>query len=536
VSLTWKLDSLSTLTFRPALTLRNFHNKRDYSTVSFSNYQPLLNQSENAQETSNRETNYTQEITYNRNFKKKGRTLFVSSNFTTSITDNDQTNVVERVFYNGQPNAEDLNQFRLRDYENLNLNAAITYNEPLTKSLSLRLSNTTSYFKDDDVYNTYDYDPVSGKYQILNADLSNGLLRDGIRNIAGAVFSQKWKKLTVNPGVYAQSLNIDNLYQKTGLINQQFFYLLPSFTAYYGPFNFGYRMSVREPSASDLRPVIDNTNPLYQSLGNPDLIPTISHGMTFSVYKNYSKKLLTYNGYLSFSAENNSIIRERAVDEKGVQVTRPINIDGVWRANASIFISKQYKLINSWQLSLRPGFSMGYTKNFVIVNSNRSGVYGLNVYPNINLAFNWKDLFEFSQRYSLNLNENKYESDSYRNTSVTSHFSTSEIIVRLPKNWVWETTLDYRYNPQVSPGISKNVVRWHAGINYLFLKDQRGQLKLYAYDLLKQNTNAFRTIYENYVSDTETKTLTRYILLTFTYNIRDFKGGKVGGRQSMFFF
>jgi len=80
------------------------------------------------------------------------------------------------------------------------------------------------------------------------------------------------------------------------------------------------------------------------------------------------------------------------------------------------------------------------------------------------------------------------------------------------------------------------VVRWHAGINYLFLKDQRGQLKLYAYDLLKQNTNAYRSINENYISDTETKTLTRYILLTFTYNIRDFKGGKVGGRQSMFFF
>src|SRR6185436_13026461 len=39
VNLTWRPDSVSFLIFRPNLTLRNFHNKRDLSTISFSNYQ-----------------------------------------------------------------------------------------------------------------------------------------------------------------------------------------------------------------------------------------------------------------------------------------------------------------------------------------------------------------------------------------------------------------------------------------------------------------------------------------------------------------
>jgi Outer membrane protein beta-barrel family len=85
----------------------------------------------------------------------------------------------------------------------------------------------------------------------------------------------------------------------------------------------------------------------------------------------------------------------------------------------------------------------------------------------------------------------------------------------------------------VSAGFSKTIVRWNAGINYLFLKEKKGQLKLSVNGLLKQNTNAYRWVSENYIYDSESNALTRYFMFTFTYNIRDFKGGKVGGRQSL---
>lgn len=534
--LTWKPDSVSSVTFRPSFTIRNYESNRTYNASSFSNYEPLLNETDNRQNVITKELGYSHELTYNRSFRKKGRNIFFATNFNSNASDNDQTNVVQSIFYNGQSSTSDLNQLRRRDYNNLLLDGQFTYNEPVSKSLSLRISNTLSYFKDDDAFVTFDWDPIAGKYNVINNSLTNGLVREGIRNTAGLSLNQKWKKLTVSPGIQGQWLNIDNLYQKTGTIRQNFFYILPTLSINYGSFNFGYRVNVREPSASDLRPVIDNTNPLYQNLGNPNLVPMRSHNINLGFYKYDPKKQMSYNVYTNFSIDDDAVVRERTVDQKGVQVTRPINVDGVWRGNGSIFLSKQYKLINNWMFSLRPNIGFGYTRNFVIVNGNRSGLKSWNSYSGVNFAFNWKDIIELNQRYSINYNENTYESNAYRNTSVATHYSTTEVVVRTPKNWVWESSLDYRYNPQVSPGISKNILRWHAGINYLFLKDQKGQLKLYAYDLLRQNTNAYRSIYENYVSDTETRTLTRYILLTFTYNIRDFKGGKVGGRQSMFFF
>ena len=156
--------------------------------------------------------------------------------------------------------------------------------------------------------------------------------------------------------------------------------------------------------------------------------------------------------------------------------------------------------------------------------------------PSLSLSLNWKDKIELNQRYNFSWRKNKYENSAFHTVKAINHGSFSEVVIRVPSNWVWESSIDYRYNPQVSAGFSKTIVRWNAGINYLFLKEKKGQLKLSVNDLLKQNTNAFRWVSENYIFDSESNALTRYFMLTFTYNIRDFKGGKVGGRQSLFYF
>ena len=41
------------------------------------------------------------------------------------------------------------------------------------------------------------------------------------------------------------------------------------------------------------------------------------------------------------------------------------------------------------------------------------------------------------------------------------------------------------------------------------------------YDLLNQNVSIVRNVTENYIQDVQTKVLTRYFLLTFTYNLRN---------------
>ena len=125
----------------------------------------------------------------------------------------------------------------------------------------------------------------------------------------------------------------------------------------------------------------------------------------------------------------------------------------------------------------------------------------------------------------------------YRNLYLRSHSSESELVIRMPRHIVWESLANYVFNPQVALGIRKSSIRWNTAVNYLFLKDDKGQLKLSVYDLLKQNINVNRFTNENYISDSQNTTLTRYFMLTFTYNLRNFTGGKVGVKdRSIFFF
>jgi hypothetical protein len=54
------------------------------------------------------------------------------------------------------------------------------------------------------------------------------------------------------------------------------------------------------------------------------------------------------------------------------------------------------------------------------------------------------------------------------------------------------------------------------------LKDQRGELRVSVFDLLKQNQAIRRNVTENYIEDVQNDVLQQYFMLTFTYNLRNF--------------
>ena len=95
----------------------------------------------------------------------------------------------------------------------------------------------------------------------------------------------------------------------------------------------------------------------------------------------------------------------------------------------------------------------------------------------------------------------------------------------------------YRYNNQVAPGLPKSNLLLNAGLTYLFLKDDRGQLKISVFEILNRNNGYYRYASQNYILDQQSNVLQRYGLLTFTYNIRNMGAPrKLGGRDRMFLF
>jgi Tfp pilus assembly pilus retraction ATPase PilT len=60
------------------------------------------------------------------------------------------------------------------------------------------------------------------------------------------------------------------------------------------------------------------------------------------------------------------------------------------------------------------------------------------------------------------------------------------------------------------------------GVGKKFMKEQKGELKLSVFDLLKQNQSIQRNITERGISDVQNVVLTQYFMLTFTYKLKNF--------------
>ena len=67
-----------------------------------------------------------------------------------------------------------------------------------------------------------------------------------------------------------------------------------------------------------------------------------------------------------------------------------------------------------------------------------------------------------------------------------------------------------------------DVLLWNLSAAYKFLPNDRAEVRLTLYDVLKQNNSIVRTVTETYIEDARTNLLQRFVLLTFTWNIRNF--------------
>jgi hypothetical protein len=66
---------------------------------------------------------------------------------------------------------------------------------------------------------------------------------------------------------------------------------------------------------------------------------------------------------------------------------------------------------------------------------------------------------------------------------------------------------------------------WNASIAKQIFKKKQGEIKFYVFDLLNQNISVSRNVTGNTIQDVSTKVLTRYFMLSFTYNLRKFGAG-----------
>lgn len=526
-SLRFKPNNYVNLLFRPSIAINKVigDNGKNYSSES-SYYSPL-NMSSNTDYIKNDQRSYTHELNYTNNkVGKVGRSLSIFHSLSIGKTKGVQYSLASSYFYRNNSSLE-LDQFRPSLLSKGLGNLTINYTESLNSKFTFRIIENANLFTENDNLTVYTKDLGNGLYELIQDSLSYSLKRNGLRSIFNPYFI--WsisKKLSIFTGANLHSIYIKNQSGKFGSLNQSYNRLFPYIQIRFEPFSLIYATQMSEPNIVDLFPVVNNSNPLYIIKGNPALLPTISHNISFSTSKYYQKRLLSFYFTQRSSFYQHAIVRSKSFNTDGVQTVMPLNREGLWSLSLSSGATKTYQLSKNSKLVLRPGLTVNYLNNIVILNENEANQRML--------------LLTGSFEYSLNLNDKIDISQSYRVTTTSSNFPNKELIgyrlvihrlensiaLRPTKRLTVENSAVYQYLPNSPSDILNSNLLWNASIKYSFAKDARYMIRISGFDILNRNIGLNRVVSENFIQSTQTTILDRYFLFTFIYNLKSFSLGK----------
>jgi hypothetical protein len=292
-----------------------------------------------------------------------------------------------------------------------------------------------------------------------------------------------------------------------------------------------YRSSANVPSADQLLPALNNTNPLQLTRGNNELNQDLQHHMFIRYSAMNPKKssalfLVTgfslirdYVGTATYQAFRETILDDGLVLSPGAQLSQPVNMNGYfqWRNFGSYSIP--IKIIRC-NLTTGGSVLLNYTPGRMNGQNNITQNYTAGAL--VSLASNISEKIDFTITGSPSWNVIQNKLQPSLNNEFYSHIIRLKTQVQPWRGLVLQSELTQNYFQGLSAGLNTNFTLWNAGLGYKFLKDRQADLRVLVFDLLKQNNAVSRNAYETYYEDVQTNTLTRYIMLVFTWNIRYF--------------
>lgn len=529
-----KIDSLNSLKWTNNLSYAQNNSNTGSSSSSTNANGGLENEGTRLSTAKGNNWRINSELLWRHKFGKKGRTL--STNFTLGLEQSDRDGTLRAVnsFYNlaGQKNRVDtLRQTNTQVNDRQSYGLTASYTEPLGKRRYLELNYAVNFSQNDVNRRVYD---VNGEEQSprFNTLLSNQFRNDFIYQRGGfnLRFNDKLYNFSVGTSVQRSALEGDLVLQNTH-IARTFTNLLPNLRYQYNfatsrNLNLTYDTDVQAPSILQLSPIVDNTDPLNISTGNPNLRPEYNHRMSLNFFNFNQLSFSNLFAFVNLNYTTNKIANSQQVDANLVRTYRPVNVKDDYTLISNISKGFRIKAIGT-----RINFSTNLLMNRGItpINDVENRTRRLEIRNTLRLEYRFKEIIDLSTSAAITYNQTKYSLNTSLNQSFVNQNYDVEGNMKLSKTLNVSSTLDYSIYNFAGSSFNQKVPIWNASISKFFLKNNKGELKLSVVDMLNRNVGINRIAQVNFVQDERIRSLGRYFQLSFTYSLKSFMGGMPTG-------
>ena len=601
----WNPDTVTSIRFRPSFSHNSGDNEGESRTATFNDdpysvegiqnpldsiFSPIINSellkkavNRNSHQSlgDNQSNNLSLDLNVLRRLNSKGRNVSFRARGSFRQSESNAYSVSD-IYYFAGADRKFLNQYSNTPSKNWDYNLRLGYAEPIAKNWVAELRYAFGFKYSDTDKSRYNLDKLGGRWGDPLAFPGIGSLpseADSLAMVRDLLNSQyatykyydhmvdlslhyKTEKIRMNLAVELNPEKTQMAYNRPGqhidtLISRKVIQVIPDARLRYRltdkkSVELRYRGQASQPSMTQLLAVVDNSNPLSVSMGNPGLKPSWSNSLSLN-YNGYNMKHQSgvYAG-ADYNQTGRSVSNLMVYDETtGVRYMRPENINGNWNANSYIMFNtamgKERHFTLSTYTNLRYQNNVGYVSSFASRQSEEP-VIRRNTQPNLDI---YEDIFEKADvqkntirtvgiNESLKLGYNSGIIDVGIHGSVNYDHSDSELQEYSKMN-TWQ--FDYGANANINfdwglslvtdirmssrrgysdASMNTNELLWNAQISQSFLKDNAATISLKFYDILHNQSSVSRKIDAMQRRDAWTNGIHSYCMLHFIYKLKIF--------------
>lgn len=517
-----KIDTFHTLRMIPLLTFQ----QEDFNSLSeFKSHTPdglPMNNGQTKNALSGDRMGFGNDLLFRKRFVRKGRTLsaqLVVSNQTSrssGILNTDNT------FFTKGLAALDttIHQQSKVTGRQSQLNFSATYTELLGKRSLLEM---TGYHQLSDAgkrRNTLDYNGQTDAFDVPNAPLTNDFSMKVVTNGSTLRVRMNRGKWSTGIGMSTQEARLLSENRSAGsAIHQRFVDVLPSATIRVkinqrSVFGINWVTNVQMPTAMQLQPVADNTDPLNIKVGNPLLRRSYNHGIT----ANFTNLNFGAGRNLMFMAmvnqTNDGIVQSDVIRADGRRISTPVNADGLIKALANLNAGMA---LPRYKSNINMTMSMSYMESLSYMNGQRNEMTNLSLGPGFNWSFAIDNKINIYAAARWSFSQVSYSLLPVLNNHFMQQQYTLEMTNHLPGKIRMSNQVSYVVNTGRSAGFNTSVPYWTASWTKSFLKSNKGEIKISVTDVLNQNNGIDRIANQQFVEDVRYNMLNRYYSISVLY-------------------
>ncbi len=534
------LDSMNSLVINPKVSYQGNTREQttDGTTVDGNNV--LINSINNRTLNETKGLNASTSVLWRHRFAKPRRTFSANLTGTYNVKEGNNEQISLSHYYDelNQDSLAGINQHSDNNTNGYGVNGRFSFTEPLSKTWSSEFYYAPAYTVSNADKRTYDFDSLTNSYNFMDTTLSNVFENQTIVNEGGTNFRFQKNKVSLQLGIGYQNSLLMNVQQfpVDRDVNLSFNSILPNMRFRY-EFSKGtslmlaYRAGTRNPTIDQLQNVIDNSNPLSLSSGNPDLKQQYNHRVFGRFNATNVQKATNFNvffggemnqNYISSGtiiATSDTIVNGNVLLQRGAQFRQPVNLQGSYNARSTI--SYGFSLT---KLKLNLNFYLGgaYTVAPGLINNVVNKAKTSNANGGVTVSSNISENIDFTLGYTLNYNNVVNTSQNVASNEYFVHNVNARFNWIIKERLVINSTYSVNAYAGLGSGYNQTIMLWNGGIGYKLLKKKQLELRVSVFDILNNNNSITRNVTESYIEDVKSNVLNRYYMVTLTYNLRNF--------------